>query len=91
MSGLVAVKHIRSPASLLNNVGSTVDPSSSLLNFKHVITGVVAVLQINMLIFFLNTLTYFDYDMKIQISDCWTSNPRNNLLAPNHSFQIHFQ
>ena len=40
ISGLVAVKYIRLPTSLLNNVGSRVDPSSSLPNFKLVITSV---------------------------------------------------
>ena len=40
MSSLVDVKCIRLPTSLLNSVGSTVDPSSSLLNFKLVINGV---------------------------------------------------
>ena len=40
MCGLVAVKYIRLPTNLLNSIGSTVDPSSSLLNFKPVITGV---------------------------------------------------
>ena len=49
MSGLVDVKYISPPIILLNSVGSTVDPSSSLLNFKHVITGVGAVLQLDML------------------------------------------
>ena len=40
MSGLVAIKYIRLLTSLLNNLGSTVDPSSSLLNYKPVISGV---------------------------------------------------
>ena len=52
MSGLVIVKNIMLPTSLLNSVGSTVDPSSSLLNFKPVITGVGAVFQLDMLNFF---------------------------------------
>ena len=43
MSSLVAVKYIGLPTSLLNIVGSTVDPSSSLLKFKLVITGVQAI------------------------------------------------
>ena len=40
MFGLVAIKYIRIPTNLLNIVGYTVDTSSSLLNFKLVITGV---------------------------------------------------
>ena len=49
MFGLITVKYIRLPISILNNVGSTVDPSSSLLNFKHVITGVGVSLQLDIL------------------------------------------
>ena len=70
MSGLVAVKYIRLPTSLLNNVGSTVDPSSSLLNFKPVITGVGDVLQLDILNHFKTALAYFDYDISIPLSDC---------------------
>ena len=70
MSGLVAIKYIRLPTSLLNSVVSTVDPSSSLLNFKLVITGVGVVLQLDMLNIFKNSLAYFFYDMKIPLSDC---------------------
>ena len=58
MSGLVVVKYIRLPTSLLNNVGSIVDPSSSLLNFKPVITSVGDVLQLDMLNIFKNSLAY---------------------------------
>ena len=46
MSGLVAIKYIMLPTTLLNNVSSTVDPSSSLFNFKHVIIGVGGDLQL---------------------------------------------
>ena len=81
MSGLVAVKYIRLPISLLNSVGSTVDPSSSLLNFKHVITGVGAVLQLDILNVFKTSLAYFDYDIKIPLLDCWTSMPRKNFIS----------
>ena len=64
MSGLVAIKYIRLPTSILNSIGSIVDPSSSLLNFKLVITGVGAVLQLDMLNIFKTSLAYFDYDIK---------------------------
>ena len=40
MFGLVPIKYIRLPTILLNNVGSTDDSSSYLLNFKPVIAGV---------------------------------------------------
>ena len=67
MSGNVAVKYIRLPTSLLNSVGSTVDPSSSLLNFKPVITGVGVVLQFDILNLFKTTLAYFDCDINIPL------------------------
>ena len=76
MSGLVAVKYIRLPTSLLNKVGSTADPSSSLLNFKLVITSVGVVLQLYILNLFKNALAYFDCDIQISLSHCWISNPR---------------
>ena len=69
ISHLVTVKYIRLATILLNNVGSTVDPSSYLLNFKHVITGVGVVLQVDMLNLFKTTLAYFDYDIKIPLLD----------------------
>ena len=56
MSSLVAVKYIRLPTSLLNSVESTVDHSSSLLNFKHVITGVGVVFQLDILNLFKTSL-----------------------------------
>ena len=65
MSGLVVVKYIRLPTSLLNSVGSIVDPSSSLL-----ITGVGAVLQLDILNIFKTSLPYFVCDIKIPLSDC---------------------
>ena len=64
MYGLVAVKYIRLPTNLLNNVGSIIDPSSSLLNFKHVITSVGATLQLDILNLFKTALAYFDLDIK---------------------------
>ena len=70
MSGLVTVKYIILPTILLNNVGSIVDSSSSLLNFKPVITGVGAVLQLDMLNLFKNSLAYFVCDIKIPLSEC---------------------
>ena len=70
MFDLVSIKYIRLPTSLSNSVGSTVDPSSSLLNFKPVITGVGDVLQLEMLNIFKNSLAYLDCDINIPISDC---------------------
>ena len=65
----VTVKHIRLPTILLINIGSTVDPSSSLLNFKPDITGVGDVLQLDILNLFKTTHAYFDCDIKIPLSD----------------------
>ena len=65
ISGLVAIKYIRLPTSLLNNVGSTMDYSSSLLNFKPVITGVGAVLQLDMLNLFKTSHAYFVCDIPL--------------------------
>ena len=69
MSGLVAIKYIRLPTSLLNSIGSTVDPSSSLLNFKPVITGVGAVFQLHVLNIFKTSLAFLGCDINIPLSD----------------------
>ena len=68
MSSLVFVKYIRLPTNLLNIVGSTVDPSSSLLNIKLVIIGVGDVLQFDILNLFKTALAYFHYDINIPLS-----------------------
>ena len=68
--GLVAVKYKRLPTSLLNNVGSTVNPSSSLLNLKPVITSIGDFLQLEILNLFKIALACLDYDIKIPLSDC---------------------
>ena len=70
MYGLVDVKYVRIPTRLLNSVGYTIDPTSSLINFEHVITGVGVVLQLEMLSIFKTSLAYFVYDIKIPLSDC---------------------
>jgi hypothetical protein len=49
LSGLVVVKYIRLPTSLLYRVGSTYDPSSYLLSLIPVAIGVAAGLQFNIL------------------------------------------
>ena len=82
MSGLVSIKYIRLPTSILNNIGSIVDPSSSLLNFKHVITGVGDALQFDMLNLFKTVLSYFDCDIKIPLSYYWTLMPKKNFMSP---------
>ena len=70
MSRLVVVKYIRLPISLLNKVGSIVDPSSSFLNFKPIITSVGVVLQLSILNLFKIALAYFDCDINIHLSYC---------------------
>ena len=69
MSGLVTIKYIRITTSLLNIIGSIVDPSSSLPNFKPVITGVGDILQLDMLNIFKTSLAYLDCDINIPLSD----------------------
>ena len=82
MYGLVVIKYIRLPTSLLNSIGSTVDPSSSLLNFKPIITGVEFVLQLDIFNLYKIALAYLDCDINIPLSDCWTSMPRKNFISP---------
>ena len=65
-----------------NIVGSTVDPSSSFLNFKHFITCVGDVLQLDILNIFKIALAYFSYDIKLPLLDCWTSMPRKKFISP---------
>ena len=68
MYGLVFVKYIRLATNLLNIVGSTVDPSSSLLNIKLVIIGVGDVLQFDILNLLKTAVAYFDRDINIPLS-----------------------
>ena len=70
MFDLVAINYIRLPTSLLNSIGSTVDPSSFLLNFKPIITSVRVGLKLGMLNLFKNSLAYLDYDINILLSNC---------------------
>ena len=81
MYGLVVVKYIRLQMSLLNNVGPTVDPSSSLLNFKLVINGVGATLQLDILNLFKTALAYLNCDMNIPLSCYSTSMPRKKFIS----------
>ena len=82
MSSLVTVKYIRLPTSLLNNVGYTIDPSSSLLNLKPAIIGVGVVLQLDILNLFKIVLAYLECDIQIPLSDYSTSIPRKNYMSP---------
>ena len=82
MSCHVDVKYIRLPTSLLNNVGCTVDPSLSLLNFKPVITGVGVLLQLEILNIFKTALLYFYCDINMPFSNRWTSMPRKIFISP---------
>ena len=81
MYGLVVVKYIRLPTSLLNNIGSIVDPSS-LLSFKPVITGVGTTLQLDILNLFKTVLAYLECDTKIPLSDYSNSMARKNYISP---------
>ena len=66
----VLVIDIRLPTILLNNLGSIVGPSSSLLNFKPIITSVGVALQLDILNIFKNSLAYLDCDINIPLSNC---------------------
>ena len=83
ISGLVVVRYIRLPTILLNSVGSTLDPSSSLLNFNHVMTGVGDALEFFMLNLFIISCAYLDCEINISVLDWWTSIPRKYLISPN--------
>ena len=93
MSSLVFVKYIRLPTNLLNLVGSTVDPLSSLLNIKLVITGVGEVLQFDILNLFKtqNRTCIFPLWYKYTTFIMLDFNAQKKIhKPPNQSFQIHF-
>ena len=90
MSDLVIVKYMRLPTRLLNNVVSTDDPSSSLLNFKPIIIGVEVVLQLDILNLFKTALAYLECYINIPLSNCWTSMPTKYFKSLKSVFQIHF-
>ena len=69
MFGLVTIKYVRIPTIILNIVGYIVDASSSLLNFKLVITSVGLVLQLDILNIFKIALAYLDCDINIPLLD----------------------
>ena len=70
MYGLVALRYIILPTNLLNSVGSTFDPSSSMLNFNLVITSFGDALQLAKLNLFKIPFAYLDCDINIPLSDC---------------------
>ena len=69
MFGLVAVKYIRLPTILLNNVGTTLVPSSPLLNFNHVMIDVKVALHFTILNLFKNSFAYLDCEINIPSLD----------------------
>jgi hypothetical protein len=81
MSGLVVVRYIRLPTSLLNSVGSTLDPLSSLLSFNPVMTGVGAAFEFTILNLFNISCAYLDYEINISVLDCCTSILRKYLIS----------
>jgi hypothetical protein len=66
---LVYVRYIRLPTNLLNSVGSTLDPSSSLLSFNHVMTDVASALEFIMLNIFNISCVYLDCEINIPYLD----------------------
>jgi hypothetical protein len=69
ISGLVAARYIRLHTSLLNGVGSTLDPLSSLLNFNPIMTGVGYALEFTILNLFNISCTYLDCEINIPVLD----------------------
>jgi len=69
ISGLVVVKYIRLPTSLLNSVESTLDPSSSFLQFNPDMTGVGAAFEFINLNLFKISCAYLDCEINIPILD----------------------
>jgi hypothetical protein len=69
ISGLVVVGYIRLPTSLLNSVGSTLEPLSSLLNFDIVMTCVGAYLKFIILNLFNISCAYLDCEINIPVLD----------------------
>jgi hypothetical protein len=67
--GLVDVKYIRPPTTLLNRVGSTLDALSYLFNFNHVMTGVGDALEFIMLNLFKISCAYLDCEINIPVLD----------------------
>ena len=82
LSGLIVVKYTRLPTILLNSIGSIVDPSSSLLNFKPVITSIGVDLQLEILNIFkmyLHTLTMiYKHHFHTIRNQC----PKKNFMSP---------
>ena len=70
ISGLVVVRYMRLLANILNRVGLTSNPSSSLLKFVHVAAGVGTGLQLSILNLFGKSLAYLFWQIKIPFSDC---------------------
>jgi hypothetical protein len=69
ISGPVSIRYIRLPTSILNSVGSTLDPLSSLLNFNLVMTGVGADFEFIILNIFIISCTYLDCQINIPFLD----------------------
>ena len=67
ISGLVTVRYIRLPTSLLNSVGSTLDPLSSLLNFNPIMTSVGVAFEFIILNLFNISCAYLDYEINIPV------------------------
>ena len=90
ISGLVAVRYMRLPTNLLNRVGLTSDPSSSLLNFVLVATGVGTGFQLSILNLFGKSLAYLFWQIKFFFSTmfCYINEYNENLAYITPCFFI---
>ena len=82
MSGLIVVKYTRLPTILLNSVGSIVDPSPSLLNFKPVITSIGVDLQLEILHIFKMYLHNFTVIYKYHFQTARNQCPKKKFMNP---------
>jgi hypothetical protein len=82
ISSLVVVSYIRLPTSILNSVGSTLDPLSSFLNFNPIMTGVGAAFEFTILNLFNISCAYLDCEINIPVLDWCTSIPIKYLISP---------
>ena len=67
ISNLVVVRYIRLPTSLLNSVGYTFDPLSSLLDFNPIMIGVGIAFEFIILNHFNISCAYLDYEINIPV------------------------
>ena len=78
---LTVVRYIRLLTSLLNSVGSTLDPLSSLLNFNTVMTGVGVDFEFTILNIFNISYAYLECEINMQVLDWYTYIPKEYIIS----------